>query len=133
MSIRRKIGGTSGGRRSHGVTRIERTDHARRQRAMQHLERVRNRRDAASVPSLRIASVCLALSALAAGSWIGAGWALDAELKHVSVQGLRHLSIADVVTRRQRPWWEPKPGPSTPMAHPSIAFRANPLRACPRS
>jgi len=98
MSIRRMIGGTSGGRRSHGVTRIERTDHARRQRAMQHLERVRNRRDAASVPSLRIASVCLALSALAAGSWIGAGWALDAELKHVSVQGLRHLSIADVVT-----------------------------------
>ncbi len=97
MSIRRMIGGTSGGRRSRGVTRIERTDHARRQRAMQHLERVRNRREAASVPSLRIASVCLALIALAAGTWIGASWALDTELEHVSVQGLRHLSSADVL------------------------------------
>ena len=59
MSIRRKIGGTSGGRRSHGVTRIERSAQARRQRAMHHLKRVRNRREAALLPSLGIASVGL--------------------------------------------------------------------------
>lgn len=94
MSIRHMIGGKSGGRRSRGVTRIERTDHARRKRAMHHLERVRNRREAVSVPSLRIAFVGLALLA---GAWIGASWALDAELEHVSVQGLRHLSSADVL------------------------------------
>ena len=97
MSIRRKIGGTSGGRRSHGVTRIERSAQARRQRAMHHLKRVRNRREAPLLPSLGIASVGLALIALVAGTWIGASWALDAELEHVSVQGLRHLSSADVV------------------------------------
>jgi cell division protein FtsQ len=74
------------------MTRVERAARARRRRALAHLERVRNRREARDNPPVRrLHALVLGLS-LAAGAWVGHAWLADATLETVSVRGARHLS-----------------------------------------
>jgi len=74
------------------MTRVERAARARRRRALAHLERVRNRREAETRPLAgRLRALVLGLS-LAGGVWLGGAWLADATLETVSVRGARHLS-----------------------------------------
>jgi cell division protein FtsQ len=74
------------------MTRVERAARARRRRALAHLERVRNQREAEDKPlPRRLHAVLLGLS-LAAGAWVGAAGLADATLEMISVRGARHLS-----------------------------------------
>jgi cell division protein FtsQ len=74
------------------MTRVERAARARRRRALAHLERVRDQREASNKPSpQRLRALVLALS-FAGGAWVNSGWLADATLESVSVRGARHLS-----------------------------------------
>ena len=75
-----------------GMTRVERAARARRRRALVHLERVRNQREAGNhPPPKRLRALVLALS-FAGGACVGGAWLADATLETVSVRGARHLS-----------------------------------------
>jgi cell division protein FtsQ len=79
-----------------GMTRVERAARARRRRALAHLERVRNQREARSRAfPRRLHAVVLGLS-LAGGLWLGAVGLADATLETISVRGARHLSARSV-------------------------------------
>jgi len=75
-----------------GMTRVERAARARRRRALAHLERVKNRREATDKPlPRRLHALLLGLS-LAGGAWLSSAWLADATLETISVRGARHLS-----------------------------------------
>jgi cell division protein FtsQ len=71
---------------------VELAARARRRRALAHLERVRDQREASNnPPPHRLRALVLALS-FAGGAWVGSAWLADATLETVSVRGARHLS-----------------------------------------
>ena len=71
---------------------MERAARARRRRALAHLERVRNQREAGNnPPARRLRALVFGLS-LAGGAWAGHAWLADATLETISVRGARHLS-----------------------------------------
>jgi cell division protein FtsQ len=74
------------------MTRVERAARARRRRALAHLERVRNQREAKTrPPARRLRALVLGLS-FAGGAWAGHALLADATLETISVRGARHLS-----------------------------------------
>jgi cell division septal protein FtsQ len=74
------------------MTRLERAARARRRRALQHLERVRGRREGVAPPPPRRLPAAILGASLAAGVWLGGQWVGAATLERVSVQGAQHLS-----------------------------------------
>ena len=89
-----RIAGRAAARRptAAGMTRVERAARARRRRALAHLERVRDQREASNnPPARRLRALVLALS-FAGGAWAGSAWLADATLETISVRGARHLS-----------------------------------------
>jgi cell division protein FtsQ len=74
------------------MTRVERAARARRRRALAHLERVRDQRQAGKKPpARRFHAVALGLS-FAGGAWLGNAWLAGATLETISVRGAHHLS-----------------------------------------
>ena len=89
-----RTGGRAAARRptAVGMTRVERAAMARRRRALAHLERVRNQREASDSPPARhLCALVLGLS-LAGGVWVSSAWLADATLETISVRGAHHLS-----------------------------------------
>jgi cell division protein FtsQ len=75
-----------------GITRVERAAQARRRRALAHLERVRDQRQAGErPPARRLRTLVLGLS-FAGGAWLANAWLAGATLETISVRGARHLS-----------------------------------------